>query len=228
MNKAMGTKKANSRKDGISRQRRVGRRQENREKTKQAILKAALELFSRKGFDRTVTKEISRKAGIAEGTLFNYFRTKEELALYFFEQETASLIEWYRKDQNLQRTNLPEQLFAIVHRHLERIEPYEEFIGAIYLRALQPASRLNPLSLQSQELSLRYLRFIRDVLADSEQRGEIPAMGDIGAYIFALYHLAVITYWLHDRSPKKENTLALLDRSLKLAMHFLRKGGWEW
>jgi len=208
--------------------RRAGRRQENREKTKGAILKAALDLFSRKGFDRTATKEISRRAGIAEGTLFNYFRTKEDLALYFFERELAGLIDWYRKDRPLGRAKLPEQLFAIIHRHLERIEPYEEFIGAVYLRALQPVSRLHPLSLDSQELSLRYLRFIRDVLADAWRRGEIPKVGDIGAYIFALFHLAVITYWLHDRSAKKENTLALLDRSLKLATTFLRKGGWEW
>ena len=207
---------------------RAGRRQENREKTKHAILKAALELFSRKGFFRTPTKEISRRAGIAEGTLFNYFRAKEDLAFYFFEREIAALIRWYQRDRRLQRAALPEQLFAIVHQLLERIRPYEEFIGAVYLRALEPFSRLSPLSLESQELSLRYLRFLRDVLAKASERGEIPDVGDIGAYVFALYHLAVITYWLRDGSPGKENTLALLDRSLKLAASFLKKGGWDW
>ncbi|MCY2952903.1 MAG: TetR family transcriptional regulator [Planctomycetota bacterium] len=121
-----------------------GRRQQNKEKTKQAILKVALELLSKKGFYRTATKEISRKAGIAEGTLFNYFRTKEDLAMYFMEDQIAGLIAWFGGERQLLRATLAEQLFAIIHRHLECIAPYEESVGAVYLRMLQPISKLHP------------------------------------------------------------------------------------
>jgi AcrR family transcriptional regulator len=210
------------------RNRRTGKRVENKEKTKKAILNAASALFSRKGFHRTTTKEITRKAGIAEGTLFNYFPTKEDLAVYFFQQQLVELMEWFRRDKRLQRVPLPEKLFAIIHYHLEQISPYEEFIGAVYLRALQPTSKLSPLSLQAQEHNLRYLRFIRDILARAEEGGEIPALGDLGAYGFALFHAAMITYWLQDQSPGKEDTLALLDRGLKLATSILKRGDWKW
>jgi AcrR family transcriptional regulator len=205
-----------------------GKRAQNKERTKKEILRAALELFSKKGFFRTTTKQISDKAKIAEGTLFNYFKTKEDLALYFFEQELADLTDWYREQTRLHREPLPEKLFAIIHRHLERITPYEEFIGAVYLRALQPVSRLSLLSLETQELNVRYLRFIQQVLREAEEQGEIPKSGDFGAYVFGLFHLAIISYWLQDSSPGKENTLALLDRSLKFANTFLRKATWEW
>jgi len=205
-----------------------GKRFENKEKTRQAILTAALDLFAQKGFYRTTTQAISRRARIAEGTLFNYFRTKEDLALYFFDQELLSMMEWFRRERRLQQAPLPEKLFALVHHLLERLNPYEEFIGAVYLRALQPSSKLSPLSLRSQEHNLRYLRFIRDILSEAQAEGEIPELGDIGAYAFSLFHLAVITYWLQDRSAGKEQTLALLDRCLKLATHVLKKGGWEW
>jgi AcrR family transcriptional regulator len=205
-----------------------GKRSQNKERTKNEILRAALGLFSKKGFFRTTTKEISDKAKIAEGTLFNYFKTKEDLALYFFERELAALFEWYREQKTLQKAALAEKLFAIIHRHLERIGPYEEFIGAVYLRALQPASKLNPLHLQSQALNLSYLRFIQTVLEEAEENEEIPRFGDFGAYAFGLYHLAVISYWLQDTSPGKEKTLALLDRSLKFGSSILKKGGWEW
>jgi TetR/AcrR family transcriptional regulator, fatty acid metabolism regulator protein len=225
----MATRPARPRRRTAPRAARGGRRQRNRERTRRAILQAALGLFSRKGFFRTPTKEISRRAGIAEGTLFNYFRTKEDLALYFFEEEVAALMDWYRKDPRLRRATLPEQLFAVLHHHLRRMEPYQDFIGAVYLRALEPLSRLSPLSLDSQEINLRYLRFIRGILEEAERRQEIPRVGDIGAYVFVLFHLAVITYWLHDRSRKKENTLALLDRSLTLATSFIgKKRGWQW
>jgi len=212
----------------IQRATRRGKRAKNKENTKRAILRAALVLFAEKGFYRTTTKAISRKAGIAEGTLFNYFETKEDLALYFFEQELAGIIEWYDGDPRVKRVALPEKLFAIIHHLLERLAPYEEFIGAVYLRALAPTSKLNPLSLQSQERHLRYLRFVRDILAQAETADEIPPVGDLGAYAFSLFHLAMITYWLQDRSRGKEQTLALLDRCLKLATHVLKKGGWDW
>src|SRR5271165_6484450 len=101
-----------------------GKRVKNKENTRQAILRAALELFAENGFYRATTKAISRKAGIAEGTLFNYFQTKEDLALYFFEQELDEVIKWYERDPRVKRARLAEKLFAIIHRFLERLAPY--------------------------------------------------------------------------------------------------------
>ncbi|MHC4966966.1 MAG: TetR/AcrR family transcriptional regulator, partial [Planctomycetota bacterium] len=54
---------------------------EAKEKTRQRILVAAQRLFSTAGFDQTSTRDLSSAAGIATGTLFNYFPTKESLAL---------------------------------------------------------------------------------------------------------------------------------------------------
>ena len=206
-----------------------GRRVQKKEKTKQAILKAALELFAAKGFYATTTKAISKKAHIAEGTLFNYFETKEDLALYFFEAELSGVMEWHRANRRLKNADIAEKLFAIIQHLLERVEPYEEFIGAVYMRALSPTSKLSPFSLDSQDRHLRYLRFIREILLEAEANEEIPPVGDFGAYAFGLFQLAILTHWLRDQSRGKEETLALLDRCLKMATHFLRKGGgWNW
>jgi len=204
------------------------RRTENKEKTRQAILRAALELFASQGFYRTTTKAISRKAGIAEGTLFNYFRTKEDLAVYFLEQELDAVIKWYENDVRIQKAALPEQLFAIIQRSLDRLAPYEEFVGAVYLRALVPDSKLGPFSLQTHSRNLRYLRFIQEVLATAEDKEQIPRLGDFGTYGFGLFHMAVLTHWLQDRSRGKERTLALMDRCLNLGSHLLRKRNWNW
>src|SRR3954471_9850840 len=93
-----------------------GKRVENKENTKQAILRTPLKLFAEKGFYRTTTKAISNRAGIAAGTLFNYFQTKEDLALYFFEQELDAVVEWYKNDARIQQAALPEKLFAIIQQ----------------------------------------------------------------------------------------------------------------
>ena len=52
---------------------------------KTAIMESALKLFTERGFHGTSTAQISKEAGIATGTLFNYFPTKEDLinSLYF-------------------------------------------------------------------------------------------------------------------------------------------------
>ena len=210
------------------RKKKPGKRERNKEETKRRILKAALESFREKGLEGTTTKEISKKAGIAEGTLFNYFKTKEDLALYFFQKETDDLIQWFGAEARLQKAPLPEKLFAIIHRQLEYIEPYEDFIGAVFWRSLQPTSSLSPLSFESQALRLKYLRFIREILAEAEENEEIPPLGGLGAYAVGLFHIGVVTHWLHDGSRGKQKTLALLDRSLNLGTRFLKKGGWEW
>jgi len=217
-----------ARQKSSKRQAPPGKRQKNKEQTKERILSAALELFRAKGLEGTTTKEVSRKAGIAEGTLFNYFKTKEDLALYFFQKETENLVKWFRADSQLQKAPLPEKLFAIIHRQLEYLEPYEEFIGAVFCRSLQPTSSLSPLSFESQELRLKYLRFMREILAEAEKKDEIPRVGDLGAYAVGLFYLGMVAHWLQDVSRGKQKTLALLDRALNLGAQILKKGAWEW
>jgi AcrR family transcriptional regulator len=216
------------RKASSSTKKTAGKRERNKEQTKERILKAALELFGNKGFYQTTTKEISQKAKIAEGTLFNYFKSKEDLALYFFENEIQDCIDWYYRDNYIQRAPLAEKLFGITQRSLDRLAPYEEFIGAVYLRALQPKSKLHLLSLDAQALRVKELKFIRDILVEAEENREIPPVGDLGAYAVGLIYIGILTYWLNDKSEGKENTMAFLDRSLETAHRFLQGGNWEW
>jgi hypothetical protein len=84
------------------------------------------------------------------------------------------------------------------------------------------------LSFESQELRLKYLRFIREILAEAEEKNELPRVGDLGAYAVGLFYVGIVTHWLHDHSRGKQKTLALLDRSLNFAAHLVKKGKWEW
>ena len=54
-------------------------RKEQKEKRREEILAAALELFIRKGYAATKTQDISMAVGMSEGLLFHYFETKEKL-----------------------------------------------------------------------------------------------------------------------------------------------------
>lgn len=58
---------------------------------KEEILNAALKLFVEFGFHATPTSRIAKEAGVANGTLFHYFKTKEELILELYLQTKAEL-----------------------------------------------------------------------------------------------------------------------------------------
>src|SRR4051812_37717095 len=109
--------------------RTPGKRARTKEATKKRIVAAALGLFQSRGFDRTTTKQIAQKARIAEGTVFNYFPTKEDIALHFFEEEVEHAIDAVKANKALRKRPLDEKLFALVQYQLDYLAPYESFIG---------------------------------------------------------------------------------------------------
>lgn len=56
-------------------------RMKQRAETRKRLLAAARECVNARGYEGASTREIARKAGVAEGTIFNHFPTKEELVL---------------------------------------------------------------------------------------------------------------------------------------------------
>ncbi len=195
----------------------------NKEAIREKIVKAALSLFQSKGFDSTTTKAIARKAGIAEGTVFNYFKSKDDIALHFFEAEVDSAMATVRDNPRLRKAPLEEKLFALVHAQLEYLAPYEKFIGSALIHALRPSSPLGPFSHRAMELRHRYLRFVEELIEESLPKKENP-FGFLAPEVFWIYYMGALLYWLYDSSEGKQNTLAFLDRSLSIGASMLRQG----
>ena len=201
----------------------AGRRDRNKAAIQQRIVVAALTLFQAKGFDATTTKAIARKAGIAEGTVFNYFRTKEDIALYFFEQEVDHAIDAVRRSPRLRKASLDEKLFALIQSQLAYIAPYEGFIGTALVEALRPGSKLGFLSHRAQALRHRYMAFVQELVEESvPDRGALPASWWVPD-AFWIYYLGALLFWLHDASPRKQNTLAFLDSTLRIGVSILQR-----
>lgn len=57
----------------------MGVREQQKEKRRQEILEAGLDLFIRKGYSATKIKDIADRVGMSVGLLFHYFETKEKL-----------------------------------------------------------------------------------------------------------------------------------------------------
>lgn len=86
------------------------------------IINAALKLFVAHGFHGTATSKIAQEAGVANGTLFQYFKTKDELvmALYIqFKAELAQYVETNTAAQASFKEGIKTQVLASLYWALD-------------------------------------------------------------------------------------------------------------
>jgi AcrR family transcriptional regulator len=98
---------------------------------KQQILNAALKLFVERGFHGTSTAEIAKTAGVATGTLFHHFKTKQELinSLYLYTKEQlliAITIDYQESEQF--KTNLKRLWLNFTHFGIENSDMFQFII----------------------------------------------------------------------------------------------------
>src|SRR5688572_29546121 len=92
---------------------RVRITQAEKEETHQRILDTAAHLFGQTAWRSVTTRDIASRAGIAAGTLFNYFPTKESLAIALVGEATArGAVEFSRRKRA--GSGLAEELFAFI------------------------------------------------------------------------------------------------------------------
>lgn len=63
----------------------------SRQATRQKLVAAALKVFSRKGWDATAIGDITEEADVGRGSFYNYFKTKDEVAMQVFELHANDL-----------------------------------------------------------------------------------------------------------------------------------------
>ncbi len=91
------------------------------------ILDAAMKVFAEKGFDRATIRDIAKTAGIADGTIYNYFDNKEGLLIGIINRlREATLVQFEHMG------DLQEWLRNSMSRHLESLpSEYDRFFRAV-------------------------------------------------------------------------------------------------
>lgn len=111
------------------------RRRDLPENRRACILKAARCVFARQGYADTVVDDIAGQAGIGKGTLYLYFKSKEEIFLAALVEDARRLNELTR-ERMLQAESWDDKLKAYVELRLEYLENHEDFIR-IYLAEIR-------------------------------------------------------------------------------------------
>ena len=126
-----------------------------------AILFAAGKLFAEKGYHRTTTKDIADAADVSEGTIYNYFVSKEDLLLGIMTELSIS----GRFEEQLQSKNLEgprDFLHTMLHQRYEFLQENGAMLQAVLSEILvNPELRkryYEELIIPSQELLEQHLR----------------------------------------------------------------------
>jgi AcrR family transcriptional regulator len=178
--------------------------------TRQRILEAARELFARHGFDGASTRDVARAAGIATGTLFNYFATKEAIAMTLVAEALAEGREDYRKKAK-GGTPLEEDLFAFIAAQVRRLKPHRSYLEPVLERALSPLA-LASATPEGEDLRVAHLEGVGEILRKHGRTEPPPST----LHLYWSLFTGVLAFWSRDDSRHQEETLAVLDQALKM------------
>jgi TetR/AcrR family fatty acid metabolism transcriptional regulator len=137
---------------------------------RERILVAAERIFARHGFFAARVSEIAREAGVADGTIYLYFKSKDDLLISLFENRMKQVNDQLRRA--IADKPPAEQLRAFIHAYLQLVseEPAAAEVLTIELR-------------QSSKFMKEYdnpqfadfLRMLGGIIADGQARGELHA-----------------------------------------------------
>jgi len=190
------------------------------EDTRRKIYEAAMELFREKGFEETTMRDIAAKAGVALGGTYYYYSSKDAIVLAFYRemQETSTPL----VDEVLGHKNkLKERICAVLDERLKLLAPNRKFCAALFRHAPDGADPLSPFSEDTHAIRDAAVEQMRiaieggDVKVPADLRPRLP-------YLLWLYQMALIMFWLYDRSPGQQRTEKLIEKSLGLLVNLLR------
>jgi len=190
------------------------------EDTRRKIYEAAMELFREKGFEQTTMRDIAAKAGVALGGAYYYFSSKDSIVLEFYRemQETSneSIVQALAGQKKLK-----ERIRCVLDKRLELLGPNRKFCAALFRHAPDGADPLSPFSDETRPIREGAIEHMRiavdgsDAKVPSDLKPRLP-------YLLWLYQMALIMFWLYDRSSGQERTKRLMDKSLPLLVNLLR------
>src|ERR1051325_8083073 len=134
---------------------------------REAIMRAATKVFARSGYFNSKVADIAREAGVADGTVYLYFKSKEEILRSIFDRSVGEAVS--EGSKQLEEISDPsEKLRRIAHLHLERLGADRD-LAVVFQVELRGSTKF------MEEFSgggfAEYLRMIRTSIEEGQSAG---------------------------------------------------------
>ena len=188
--------------------------------TQTRILEVAQRLFRDKGFVDATIRDIAAEVGMATGTLFNYFASKEQVAVALAETAIRDAEQEFARKRR-EPASLREDLFLQAATQLRRLRPLRKFIQPVIETALAAPVFAGD-ARDSQRLPAEQLQAVAEILRIHRID---PERWSMTAPIYWALYVGVLTFWGRDTSPKQEDSLAMLDQAVNMFVTWLESDG---
>lgn len=138
---------------------------------RQRILSAAIRVFAERGFYHARVSEVAAEAGVAGGTIYNYFKSKDDLLICLFEDRMdAILCDFRARLAGIESAAARLQRFIELHLEMVAGDPALAEVLTVELRQSSKFMR------EYKALKFgEYLALIEEIVEQGRERGEFRA-----------------------------------------------------
>jgi len=164
------------------------------------LLHAAVQTFGRRGFHEAKVADIAAEAGVAEGTVYLYFRSKEDLLGCVFDETMDEVLAKARAVRN-GAGSAPEKLTELVALHLSFIGQDRD-LASVFQIELRRSARL--VERFSRSKLVEYFRLLDGVLKEGIASGELRRDLEPRLAVRILFGAAdeILSEWLLSGEPR--------------------------
>jgi TetR/AcrR family fatty acid metabolism transcriptional regulator len=137
------------------------------------ILNAAVSVFADRGFFQSRVSDVADAAGVAGGTIYLYFKSKDDLLISLFEDKMDSIIN-HVNDALSSVDNAPQRLLVFVQKHLNMVERHPELAEVLIVELRQSSKFMRE---YTPIKFAEYLDIIEEIVRDGVADGNFrPAL----------------------------------------------------
>jgi TetR/AcrR family fatty acid metabolism transcriptional regulator len=136
------------------------------------ILDAAVRVFAKSGFFSATVAEIAREAGVADGTIYLYFKGKDDLLLQLVQQKMGELLAQVKAAVEAE-SDAPKKLKRFITLHCQLVEKNPELAQVLIVELRQSAHLLKG---AERETLAAYLDVVATVVREGQEKGELDAV----------------------------------------------------
>ncbi len=199
---------------------RIERLRAKSEATGTKILKAALELFRKEGFDNATMRDIAERAGVATGAAYYYYASKDAIVMDFYQR---SCDEMQPKIQQALKgaEGFEAGLRELIGVKLSHFAPHRDVLRALLRNGADAKYALSPFSSETRRIRDIDIAWFQRIVTDSGIR--IPQ--DLAPWlprVLWFFQMGLIFFWLTDDSAGQARTAKLLPLACRTVASLIR------
>lgn len=133
------------------------------------ILEAAVKVFAENGYHESTISQIAKEAGVADGTIYLYFKSKDDILVHFFSYKTRQVFDGFR-EEIARADNTVDKLRNLIRRHLKEFQE-DRFMAILYQAETHRTHRLA--EEQIREMVKKYHDLVSEIIEEGQQEGAI-------------------------------------------------------